>query len=76
MVVRNAMEELRRQYFVCKGPRTVADVALEMGISRQVLTRFGRGGYMSLRVVEAIEEWVADQEMSQRQRSRLTARPS
>lgn len=66
MIVLDALEELRRQYFVYKRSRTIADIAEDMGISRQVLARFGRDAYVSERVLKAIETWVAHQKARER----------
>lgn len=58
MKVMEVVDELRQQYFLCKGPRPVLEVAAEMQISRQTLARFARGGFVTGHVLEAIEQWV------------------
>ena len=72
MRLAEALGDLRKRYWGCKGPRALEDVAAEMGVSRQTLARFGRGSAASAKVLAAIEAWVEKEEQeSERRRQRL-----
>jgi predicted site-specific integrase-resolvase len=56
------LADLRGRYFACKGPRSAKAIEQEVGVSYQILARFGRGGYISMESLEAIEAWILREE--------------
>ena len=57
------LSDLRGRYFRCKGNRWLIDIEKEIGVSRAVLARFGRDGFVSMASLERIEQWVELEEM-------------
>jgi len=62
MLVLDAMTELRRRYFICKGARHVVEIAPEIGVTRKTLSRFGHGGFLREHATVAIEAWLEQEE--------------
>jgi len=62
MAVLEMLDTLQARYFAAKGARSVLDIMGEVGVSRHTLARYARGGYVSVSVLLAIEEWVVAQE--------------
>ena len=52
------LSDLRGRYFRCKGNRWLINIEKEIGVSRAVLARFGRDGFVSMASLERIEQWV------------------
>jgi hypothetical protein len=66
MTMVETIEVLRRRFFACKGMTTMQDLEPSVGLSRQTLTRFARGGFLSAPALLRVEAWVAQQEKTRK----------
>lgn len=56
------LEGLRRRFFLAKGALYYRTCAAEMGINKQTLTRYAKGGSVSMETLAIIEQWVLAKE--------------